>query len=182
MVAEVNLRGGPETITFKYLEKGHTFMSADSFHAQVEKGMRKKKNICDLDDFIKIVDSKGTAVEMTHLDFYLFENGVSSGKCTHRPLLSSVCSCMFKKGSSKMFWKTSFDDQEYQSGEFLKKKVAASLLKGVLVPVQRGPRGISATKKQDIIDKLCPLMPSNRSTFWRNLPIDDNVPDLITHQ
>ena len=52
--------------------------------------MRKKKNICDLDDFIKIVDSKGTAVEMTHLDFYLFENGVSSGKFTHRPLLSCV--------------------------------------------------------------------------------------------
>ena len=83
MVAEVNLLGGPETVTFKYLEKGHTFMSADSFHAQVEKGMRKKKNICDLDDFIKIVDSKGTAVEMTHLDFFLFENGVSSGKFTH---------------------------------------------------------------------------------------------------
>ena len=56
MVAEVNGPGGPETITFKYLEKGHTFMSPDSVHAQVEKGMRKKKNICDLDDFLKIVD------------------------------------------------------------------------------------------------------------------------------
>ena len=143
---------------------------------------KEEEHICDLDDFIKIVDSKGTAVEMTHLDVYLFENGVSSGKFTDRPLLSSVCSCMFKKGSSKLFWKTSFDDQEYQSGGFMEKKVAASLLKAVLVPVQRGPRGISATKKQDIIDTLCPLMPSNRSTFWGNLPIDDNVPDLITHQ
>ena len=115
---------------------------------------------------------------MTHLDFYLFENGVSSGKFTHRPLLSSVCSCMFKKGSSKLF----LEDHEYQSGEYLKEKVAASLLKGVLGPVQRGPQGISDTKKQDIIDKVCPLMPSNRSAFWKNLPIDENVPDLITHQ
>ena len=62
-----------------------------------------KKNICDLDAFIKKVDSKGTAVEMTHLDFYLFENGVSSGKFTYRPLLSSVCSCMFKTGSHNCF-------------------------------------------------------------------------------
>ena len=52
-----------------------------------------------------------------------------------------------------MFWKTSYDDQEYLSGEFLEEKVAASLQKGVLVPVQRGPQGISATKKQDIVDK-----------------------------
>ena len=58
-------------------------------------GMNDKEeehNLCDLDAFIKKVDSKGTAVEMTHLDFYLFENGVSSGKFTYRPLLSSVCS------------------------------------------------------------------------------------------
>ena len=59
MIAEVNRPGRPETITFKYLEKGHTFMSAGSFHAQVEKGKRKKKNICDLHDFLKIVVSKG---------------------------------------------------------------------------------------------------------------------------
>ena len=59
MIAQVNRPGRSETITFKYLEKGHTFKSADSFHAQVEKGMRKKKNICDLDDFLKIVDSEG---------------------------------------------------------------------------------------------------------------------------
>ena len=78
MVAAVNRPGGPETITFKYLEKGHTFMSPDSFHAQVEKGMRKKKNISDLDDFLKIVDSKGKAIEMTYLDVYLIEHGVSS--------------------------------------------------------------------------------------------------------
>ena len=99
MVAEVNRPGGPETITFKYLEKGHTFMSPDSFHAQGEKGMRKKKNICDLDDFLKIVDSKGKAIEMTYLDFYLFENGVSSGRFTEKLFLNTVCSCLSRRGS-----------------------------------------------------------------------------------
>ena len=157
-------------------------MSADAFHAQVEKGMRKKKNVCDLDDFIKIVDSKGSAIEMTYLDFYQFENGASSAKFTDKPKLRTVCSCMFKKRSSKIFWKTSFDDPEYRSGEFLKKKVAASLLRGVPTPAQGGPRGISVSKKQDIIDKLCPLMPSNRSSFWHNLHTDENVSDLIDNQ
>ena len=142
MVGEVNQPGGPESITFKYLEKGHTFMSADAFHAQVEKGMRKKKNVCDLDDFIKIVDSKGSAIEMTYLDFYQFENGASSAKLTDK--------------------------------------------RGVPTPAQGGggvggggARGISVSKKQDIIDKLCPLMPSNRSSFWHN---DENVSDLIDNQ
>ena len=50
MVSEVNRPGGSESITFKYFEKGHTFMSTDSFHAQVEKGMRSKKNIFDFND------------------------------------------------------------------------------------------------------------------------------------
>ena len=37
LVAEVNRRcGNMETITIKYFEPGHTFMSADSFHHQVE--------------------------------------------------------------------------------------------------------------------------------------------------
>ena len=146
MVAEVNRPVGPETIAFKYLEKGHTFMSPDSFHAQVEKGMRKKKNICDLDDFFKTVDSKRKAIEMTYLDFYLFENGVSSGRFTEKPLFNTVCSCMSRRGSSKLFLKTSFDDPVYQSGEFLKKKVATNLLRGSTIPVKGAPRGISLNR------------------------------------
>ena len=44
----VNLTDGPESITMKYFEKGHTFMSADSFHARVEKGIKTLKNLFDL--------------------------------------------------------------------------------------------------------------------------------------
>ena len=39
----LNVSGSPESITIKYFEKGHTFMSADSFHHQTEKKMRSKK-------------------------------------------------------------------------------------------------------------------------------------------
>ena len=45
LVSMVNSEAGPRTVTIKYFEKGHTFMAADSFHAQVEKGLRKKNNV-----------------------------------------------------------------------------------------------------------------------------------------
>ncbi len=53
MTSEVNHdEGGPDEIIFKYLEKGHTFMSADTFHSKVEKGMRQMKDVMDQDDFV----------------------------------------------------------------------------------------------------------------------------------
>lgn len=38
-------------------------------------------------------------------------------------------------------------------------------------------RGIKLTKKDEIIQKLCPLMPENRREFWKNIPGAD-VSDL----
>ena len=37
----MNQKSGPDTITIKYFEKGHTFMSADSFHHLVERKCAK---------------------------------------------------------------------------------------------------------------------------------------------
>jgi len=37
VVAHVNSKSGPQSVTFKFLLTGHTFMSADAFHAKVEK-------------------------------------------------------------------------------------------------------------------------------------------------
>ena len=34
MIHEVNKEGGPETVTLKYFEKGHTFMSVDAFQVK----------------------------------------------------------------------------------------------------------------------------------------------------
>ncbi|CAG9831297.1 unnamed protein product [Diabrotica balteata] len=46
-------------ITLKYFETGHTFMSADSVHHGVEKGMKitNEGNIYDFNDFIKAVEN-----------------------------------------------------------------------------------------------------------------------------
>lgn len=42
-------------IEFKYFEPGHTFMSADNFHHQVEKSLKKAGKVYDFHDFCTCV-------------------------------------------------------------------------------------------------------------------------------
>lgn len=44
-----------EEITFKYFVTGHTFMSADAFHASVERSLKKRNNIYEFTDFVDAV-------------------------------------------------------------------------------------------------------------------------------
>ena len=77
MIIEVNKEGCPGEVTFKYLEKGYTFMSADFYHAKFEHEVRKVKNIFDGNKFTAINHSTGHATEMQCNDFIPYENGVS---------------------------------------------------------------------------------------------------------
>ena len=63
LVNEVNGKySASESIILKYFEPGHTFMSADSFHHLIEQGMRRKRNIEDLQDFCDVVEKSGHAL------------------------------------------------------------------------------------------------------------------------
>lgn len=46
-----------QEITLCYFQPGHTFMSADSFHHQVENSLRKQKKTYDYPDFVKAVST-----------------------------------------------------------------------------------------------------------------------------
>ena len=50
-------------VTLKFFEAGHTFMSADSFHALAEKKFRKAGNLYDFCDYISCLRSAGNAME-----------------------------------------------------------------------------------------------------------------------
>ena len=63
-----------QTLTLKFFEKGHTFMSDDSFHHQVENGIWEVKKLYDFQDFVRCVESKGTTVLMESKDFVSFRN------------------------------------------------------------------------------------------------------------
>ena len=84
-------------ITSKYLNVGHTFMSADSFHHKVRKEMKRVKNVYHFDDFSKVIGNCANAINMHHSDFMIIENGVSQGKFTSKPLV-----IQFRSGSSKI--------------------------------------------------------------------------------
>lgn len=61
-------------IIIYYFEPGHTFMSADSFHQQVELALKKQKKTLDLNDFEEAVQSankgKVDVKVMNYTNFY----------------------------------------------------------------------------------------------------------------
>ena len=83
-----------------------------------------------MNDFIAVINVTGNAEEMKYADFIMYENGVSQGQYTNKPLLKDIQEVKFVRGSTKMFWKTSMDDGDYQSGEFMKKKLIEKALRG----------------------------------------------------
>ena len=59
-----------KTLTLNYFEKGHTFMSVDSFHHLVEEHIRKKKYLYDFNDYVDCVEKSGIAIKMQASDFF----------------------------------------------------------------------------------------------------------------
>jgi len=157
-------------------------MSADSFHARVESELRKMKNVYDFEDFETAIKQHGIAVPMDVQDFSSWENGVSSAKYTRKPVLANLYVVQFRKRCTKMYWKTNMDSQKWDEGEFLKKKTASQLLRGIRFPSHCTPRGIPQVKKNEIETKLCSLMPAVRRAFWNALPVNDSSDDLIDCQ
>ncbi|CAH1967191.1 unnamed protein product [Acanthoscelides obtectus] len=52
----VNCEWGPEEITLKYFEPGHSFMAADSVHGRISTEMKKHPNIYDFEQLLKIIE------------------------------------------------------------------------------------------------------------------------------
>lgn len=89
MSTYVNTESGPQSITFKYLVSGHTFMSADALHAKVEKEMRLKKNLFDYDDLKEVVSKANKTVKVVSMqtaDFQMWKTGAYRTRKADRPL------------------------------------------------------------------------------------------------
>ena len=96
-----------ETITLKYPESGHTFMSADSVHAEVEKRMRQVKNVYDFDDFCGCVKGRNIdVVQMSETSFLNLEGLKSQPKLKRANChLKSMRVIQFRRGERKLFFK-----------------------------------------------------------------------------
>ena len=88
-----------DSITLKYFEAGHTFMSADAFHHRVEQLISKNKHVYDFEEYAACVAKAGKAVRMTCNDFQEWENKLSQGKVSKdtRPYLDDVVIARFTR-------------------------------------------------------------------------------------
>ena len=96
-------------------------MPADSFHALVEKGIKKKKKLQDFQDLVDIVNDREAMVLKSN-DFFKMEKNLSSAQyAIDKPYLEDVQVVRFLRGSEKLHWKRSYDDDEFESAIFLQK-------------------------------------------------------------
>ena len=170
-----------EIIRLKYFEPGHTFMSADSFHHQVEKSLGDK--VYDFNDYVSCVESankgKVCVKSMQTNDFYDwvdFSSTYKLNRITPRPYLADIVYVEAMRGKNSLLYRTDFDGPDITLN-FLNARATKS---GIPKPANRTKaRGIPVDKKNDIIAKLGHLMPQNRLLFWQNIDTSD-VSDLIT--
>lgn len=168
-------------IYIKYFEPGHTFMSADSFHHQVEQAMKRYGNIYDFSDFEKAVQEanskKVSIISMQPKDFTNWLDCTSQAKLKKinpRPYLNNIVQVCATRGKNTLKYWTDYDGEACELN-FL---TAKSMKTGITKPQFRSAfRGIPQNKKDTIIKNLCPLMPENRKQFWHKMPVGD-VADL----
>lgn len=166
-----------ESITMKFLERGHTFMSADSFHHQVELAMKhyEKANVCDFDDFVKCVQSANSqrvvCKELSFADFADWSDWTSTSKLNNavpRPYIKDISKIKFIRGKKTMLYANSFDN-DWTELDFIMVKH-----QDLIPPEMRNfACGISRTVKEGITTKLIQLMPFNRRLFWIGIPTND---------
>lgn len=126
-----------EEIHLKYFEPGHTFMSADAFHHQVELSLKKKNKVYDFADFKDCIQrcnsSRVEVIDMRLENFYDWKDWSSQHKLAKlkdlRPYLKDMVHICFRKQVKSLFYKTSFDDIDFKNLDFLK---AGALKKKIL--------------------------------------------------
>lgn len=160
-------------IVMKYLQKGHTFMSADSFHHQVELSMKNRTNsaVYDFADFVDAVqnanDGRIYCKEMNFFDFAEWPDSSSLtkiNKCEPRPYVSDFTKLMFVRGKKSMYYATDFDGEFVELDFIMQKDMSLNR-----PPFRTSPFGIPQDTKDGIVRKLTPLMPPNRRHFWNDL-------------
>ena len=170
-----------QSIELKYLVTGHTFISADSDHASIEKSLRKRKVVYDLDDFCESVRETGITVKcMTHSDFREWTDDVSRNQLQklgeQRPYLKHVSAFKVVQGSKNFFFKNDSAEKSFQQFNLLKRNSADAMT--IPTPKPR-PRGIAKQKKEKLNASLLPLIPIQRRGYWRNLPESERSRDLL---
>lgn len=162
-------------IEFIYFEPGHTFMSADYFHHQVEQSLKMMKKVYDFDNFrtaVEMANSKNvTLADMNFEDFYqwpTYHSYAKLSKAQPRPYMADIVYVRAERGSKVLKYKTDLSSEEELVLDFLQVKYMRNEI--LPPPSKSGNRGILKSRKQNIINRLGGLMPEENLNFWKNLP------------
>lgn len=169
-----------KTITMKYLTKGHTHMTADGVHGNIEQALKSKGDIYDYKDLLEIIKQARRKLRVIEVeDFHKWPKKKRQPRRRNDDLqdfkLKNIVEVKFQRGSRKMMFKNRFND-EYKEIDFL----LAKFNEEQIPEEEPAPRGIDKTKKNKIMSKLVRIMPKNRESFWSNLPEKENILDLVT--
>ncbi|XP_050306918.1 uncharacterized protein LOC126743745 [Anthonomus grandis grandis] len=173
-----------------FFEPGYSFMSADSFHHQVEQSMNSYGSslntgaggkIYDFNDFqgaieqVKMKNVKVLSMELSDFrDWKDHSSLMKIKKYSPRPYLSDIVKLKFERGSFSLWYSNEYNSH-YTEVNFL----TAKYLKNLTEPnVRSQSQSVTKSRKADIIKKLCPLMPENRRHFWEELPVSNEATNL----
>ena len=167
-----------QTVTVKFLEKGHTSMSADSFHQVVNKFL-SKSSVQDFRDFVEVCERSASVRVMSPSDFRAVENGVSATKLKRlagddaRPMVRDIRVVQARRGDGRLFVKAVHG---------LPKWSAYDIYKTTFIPTEQparrtSSRGVNKEKLARVIQNLTPLMAPHKKEFWMTLE-GKNVRDL----
>lgn len=166
-----------ENIIINYFEPGHTFMSADSFHHQVELSLKKQGKTYDFPDFVDAVaqanKGKADVKSMEFQDFFNWKSFVSQQKLKQQPnrvYLTDIVQITARRGEFSLLFKVSYCKFEPANClDFL--QIKAAKVNGMKLPNSlSGPRGFPTEKRDNILQNLSQVMPDNRKDLWRNIP------------
>lgn len=165
LIASVNKENGPKSITIRYLTKGHTHMTADGVHGNIEKRISRLRNIYDYNDLKNAIRTSRRNIEVVDLTaFRKWDKKKRQPRKNDDPLkdflMNSLVEVNFQRGSREMRYKFDFDD-EYKNLDFLQKKIIIENYTPDLVDV----RGIKKEKKREDITSSRSLDASKQKTI-----------------
>ncbi|XP_063046269.1 uncharacterized protein LOC134459601 [Engraulis encrasicolus] len=172
LVKIVNSDENPiDDITLKFFEPGHTFMSADSFHASVERMIKRRPGgvVLDFQEFKDVIASANSGrvhvVELQSRSILAWTDNHSAAKMKNEAHLAGMSVIQFRRGSTRFFYKLNHDDDKFTECDFLKAKARLEFPS----QLRPGDKGVEKGKKMEILSKLVPLMPASRRQFWADL-------------
>lgn len=102
-------------------------------------------------------------MELEASDFKDWNKRVTGGKTVSVPKLRDIQVAKFERGSKLLQFKVSHNDTTFQSVDFLMKKVQKDIDQRVVQPKSRPKaRGIPPSKKPQIVNEFCRLMPDTK--------------------